>query len=573
MDIIVRPAQMLKSVAEAVVQSPKTVMKVIRVLFGSDDANDFPFAVSEVSKLQKFTRGMNPVMLDDQTWDDLGVTQYLTKLSSGVSIFGRQMLYKRLRDGVQDSPNQRALHLMHDSRHMDRVSQTCEPLRYAQVEISELLFGPSTIADPIWANWLWVIPAILALSGWLTTISTYGWIGVVASLGMLFYFQIEFFTRIQVWNGSTVSLKAMLWVYAKLGVLAKSSGDPALVPFLDAPQRSGKIAKLLAAPGISSALSMLGAYTDWFLLQNVRHYFKGRRVVRSNIEFLRHCHLAVAELEADIALARHLQITPFYCWPKRSVGLQVSLDRVVHPLLDQAIPFSITLEDKGAFISGQNGIGKSTLLRTLGLNLIVARGLGFCYAHEASLPICPVYSSIQNEDSLDDGESLYNSELRRAKELLNTAEQGCGSIYLIDEIFRGTNFLEAVSVSAAVLHSLMDHGLVIVSSHNLMLAPLLSDRFDPYCVTAPDNHPEELALVPGILKRPNGIALLAKHEFGARIEGKAKRVFDWLSENVVHPNEKANLFEMEGDDGGTQNPVESKASDDMRLVRCHEQVG
>jgi DNA mismatch repair ATPase MutS len=87
---------------------------------------------------------------------------------------------------------------------------------------------------------------------------------------------------------------------------------------------------------------------------------------------------------------------------------------VVHPLL-AAAPLDFGMAQQGVFISGQNGVGKSTLLRAVGLNLVTARAFGFCYAARAVTPLLPVYSSMQNEDALGSGESFYMAELRRGR--------------------------------------------------------------------------------------------------------------------------------------------------------------
>ncbi len=259
--------------------------------------------------------------------------------------------------------------------------------------------------------------------------------------------------------------------------------------------------------------------------------------MRRNLDFLRASYLLVANLEADLALARHLQGAPRFCWATRGAAGHVAFEQMVHPLLERAAPLSFALDGKGAFISGQNGIGKSTLLRGVGLNLIVARAFGFCYARSASAPMTPVHSSMQGEDSLADGESLYLAELRRAKELLALADGAQPALFIIDEIFRGTNHLESISAAAAVLHTLAARGTVIVSSHNLVLAPLLEDCLTPLCVSAPGGDAARLTVVAGVLAEPNGIALLAARGFGAPIEAKANKVFDWLSAHLAQPGE------------------------------------
>jgi len=189
------------------------------------------------------------------------------------------------------------------------------------------------------------------------------------------------------------------------------------------------------------------------------------------------------------------------------------------------------VDGQGAFISGQNGIGKSTLLRTVGLNLIAARAFGFCYADRATAPPLPVYSSMQNEDTLSGGESLYLAELRRARELLALAGDG-PAIFIIDEIFRGTNHVESISVAGAVLHTLCQSGCVIVSSHNLVLAPLLAGTLAPWCVQRSGG---QLHVQPGVLQETNGITLLAAQGFDAQISAKAVRIAGWLGEHMRNP--------------------------------------
>jgi DNA mismatch repair ATPase MutS len=132
---------------------------------------------------------------------------------------------------------------------------------------------------------------------------------------------------------------------------------------------------------------------------------------------------------------------------------------------------------------------------------------------------------MRNEDSLLGGESLYMSELRRARELLDASGAPAG-ISLVDEVFRGTNHLESVAAASAVLESLCERDLVLVSSHNLVLSRILAGTLEPFRIDTAGGVPR---LVPGVLRDPNGIALLATKGFGARIEARALEVARWLS--------------------------------------------
>ena len=276
------------------------------------------------------------------------------------------------------------------------------------------------------------------------------------------------------------------------------------------------------------------AYMNWFAAYNIRRYWKTIRAVYGARDFLRACYLRSAELEADVALARHLRRQEHWCWAERSAARALDLQGGVHPLMEMPVPLSVSLDGQGAFISGQNASGKSTFLRMVGLNLVAARAFGFCYAQEARLPAVPVRASMQNEDSLLGGESLYMSELRRARELLDASGEPAG-ICLVDEVFRGTNHLESVSAAAAVLESLCERDLVLVSSHNLVLAPILAGQLEPFRIDTASGQP---VLLPGVLRNPNGIALLATQGFGERIEGRAAEVARWLSAHLAKSEEK-----------------------------------
>jgi DNA mismatch repair ATPase MutS len=171
-------------------------------------------------------------------------------------------------------------------------------------------------------------------------------------------------------------------------------------------------------------------------------------------------------------------------------------------------------------------VGKSTFLRTVGLNLAAARAFGFCYARSASLPALPVVASMQNEDSLLGGQSLYIAELARARELL-AAAAARPVVCLIDEVFRGTNHEEAVSSAAAVVDALADKALVLVSSHNLVLGSLLAHRLAPWRIVRDGDG--RLHMEAGVLGRTNGVALLAEHGFDPAIQRQAERVAAWLA--------------------------------------------
>ena len=480
---------------------------------------DYPFVASDVAQMHRLCSDPVGASLDDATWKDLLLDTYCAELSTEVSIFGQHALYQRLRAGKGAAHRARVQELMADPEHLARLGQHCKSLRHADKEIATLLHEDAAPPIPWWAGHTWPLPLVLMASIAAVAWSPAAWLVTGLVLYILMATQMRYHERVEKWQRSMNSLQMLLRVER----------------LLDGPDgaAASKINRALTRAPMAEMIPGVGAYLDWFMLANVNHYFKGVGVVRDNLALLRSCFERIANLEADMALARHLLRTPAFCWAARGDAATIVLQDTVHPLLPQAQPLSLDLRDKGAFISGQNGIGKSTLLRTVGINLVAARAFGFCYAHSATVPDLPVYASMQREDSMLGGESLYMAELRRAQELLAAAEGPHAGICIIDEIFRGTNHLESVSAAASVLDVLAAKGLVIVSSHNLVLGSLLAHRLEPLCVARGTDG--ALTVAVGVLAHTNGIALLAQRGFGQQVEAGAGKVFDWLSAYLAHP--------------------------------------
>lgn len=489
---------------------------------------DLPFDAASVARYQRLADG-GADALDAQTWTDLMLPQYSACLAPGTSIFGRQELHRRLQSPAAIDPAARTEHvreLVADDAARQRVQAACEGLRRAECDVSDTVFGAQLAPAPRWSRWLGALPlgfmavVVLALAtGWWPL-----WGMAVVLWLLLLAIQLRWQHTAASWQRELDTMGHLLRAHGTLAGLDDAVAAPLRPDAAAAAKLNRRLWQLPLGfvPGLQE-------YSDWVLLRNIRHHFASREVVTAHLPLLRSSFARVAMVEADLALARHLVRTPRSCWAASGEGhaARFAFEHAVHPLLDVPAPLSLRVGDdgRGAFISGRNGIGKSTLLRTVGLNLVTARAFGFCYADAAVTPGLPVYASMQNEDTLEGCESLYMAEVRRAGELLALARRG-PAIFLIDEIFRGTNHLESVSGAAAVLDTLAESGCVLVSSHNLILAPLLARRLAPLCVARADGR---LQAEHGVLKETNGISLLAAVDVDGVLAAKAGRVHDRLA--------------------------------------------
>jgi len=518
------------------------------------------FSEADCSALYRLDNRTHGSAVDDQTWSDLSMQSYFDRLTERTSIFGKQTLYSWLRTGQDDkrsSDTQQTISsLMADPAGRSSLRAAIAPLRAAEVEIAEFIFeNAKQSGTPRWLPLLYAIPPLMivaALYAYFSPVRALALTGFCTAVGLLlvlFALHMRYDETIRAWRTRIDSVFHLL--HGIIAVAALDEGKYA--DFCSVRGKAAKLGSKLSRWPVPRGLAeSVRDYFDWFFLGKVRHYFKQVRHIQSNSGFLLCAYRLCGELEAAHAIAEHLDTRSDYCWVEPGMSKRVEFCDAVHPLLSDAHSLSVRMDGRGIFLTGQNGVGKSTLLRTIGLNTVIGRAFGFCYASRAVLPRLCVRTSIQNVDSLLEGESLYISELRRARELLQDDAEECTYLYIIDEIFRGTNYLESVSAAAALLDRLAEKGVVIVSSHNVILATLLANNYSPYYLSreAASGLP---VLKRGVLSETNGISLLRAHGFDDDIERNALKVFDWLNRYLAHPLggesvlEKKNSAQDKGD--------------------------
>lgn len=496
------------------------------------------FSETEIGSLDAAGAIDDPARVDDDTWRDLEVPALLERLSGRASILGRQHLYRRLRRGGRVVDEVRAGLAADERARTARVLAQTQDIRHAlrcqDIDTVPALFLGALPQVPGFARHLWTAPVALVIS--LGAAARFGsWpLAVAAGVAYLVAFG---FTQIRLaevaarFKTQRLAIMATLAAARALALSGRRQPHPLLAPALALQELTQRLQSALSLnllesiPQVLDTVNLLTLYEGLTLPRKVAG-------LRSHLASLREVHEMVAECEASLCLLEALgPEAATVCWAREEGPRCLRLKGLYNPLLARPERLSIELGIKGAFVTGENGVGKSTFLRAIGLNVLTARAFGYCHAEDAVVPRLPVWSSIQNEDSLSRAESLYMAELRRAETLLKVAGQPTGAIFLIDEVFRGTNHLESVAAAAAVMHRLAASSLVIVSSHNLVLAPLLRTRLDPLRIVRQTG----LTLEAGVLAETNGLRMMEGYGFDASIRADAQRVFDWYSAYVTLP--------------------------------------
>jgi MutS domain V len=187
----------------------------------------------------------------------------------------------------------------------------------------------------------------------------------------------------------------------------------------------------------------------------------------------------LAEVEAASALATFAYLHPDYAWPTPTSAIGVRSRSLGHPLIPATTRVSndIALEglDTIHLITGSNMSGKSTFLRTIGINVCLAQAGAPVCAGTFSWSWCRLACCIRINDSLDAGLSFFYAEVKRLKMILHaTADWSSPPVlFLIDEIFKGTNNRERLIGSRSYITALSaGNGYGLVSTHDLELTDL-----------------------------------------------------------------------------------------------------
>lgn len=170
-----------------------------------------------------------------------------------------------------------------------------------------------------------------------------------------------------------------------------------------------------------------------------------------------------------------------WCVPEFVSGERLELEAGYHPLLSHPVKNSI-VTGRGVLLTGSNASGKSTFLKTVAINAILAQTIHTCTADGFRSPFFHVYSSMALRDDMSAGESYYIVEIKALKRILDAAALRSGPILcFVDEVLRGTNTVERIAASTQILKSLGRSGILcFAATHDIELTELLQEDFENY---------------------------------------------------------------------------------------------
>jgi DNA mismatch repair ATPase MutS len=428
----------------------------------------------------------NKYVIDDRTWNDLDMDSVYAQMDGTLTIPGELGLYSILRNPLIDTEQ-----LQKRSRLIDLFLQDQNIREKCQVPLSKL----GKMEDVYHLDILWedqprhnkyaflynlsllLIPAFIAL-GILSF--SWAWLGLGATLlcNMVIHYRTK--ERIYAHLSSFRYLGRLIRCAQKLSEIRHPVLKDYRKKIDQALKDVSKIKNKTALLGREA--DYISEYLNIIFLIEVRAFYSLLDAIEKHEHQLKQTVTTIGFVDAMISVASYRALLGNYTEPTflRS-GHFLKIEEAAHPLLNEPVTHSISVESGGVLITGSNMSGKTTFLKTIGVNTLLAQTINTCLAKEYRASVFHLKTLIGRKDNIIEGKSYYLDEINALLRVIDALEKDIPCLCLLDEIFRGTNSIERISASAEVLlYFGRSNCLVFAATHDLELTKLVANHYVNY---------------------------------------------------------------------------------------------
>lgn len=529
-------------------ETKKKIKERLNDSFGKVKSDSFHF-----ESIEKYFKNRNQAeafqILSDKTCNDLDFNELFMFLDRTTSKVGQQFLYNVLRtipsEGagfpeqeniIQQISNDPVLRLRLQV-HLDKLSSD------STYNITSL-FQDEHIRKP---KWFFVIP-VLSVTGLLCMLM----LPFIPQFFFLLLGVIIINLVIHYWNKRNLyeylgSIPQLL----KLNIIAKELLKFKLLKQInsdltDSIKTIDKVKNRMSFFKLEAKLESDAEIAFWSMLELVKSVFlleplllfgvlKQLDTRRKEIEEV---FTFVGYVDTLISIASLRQGLTKYCIPSIDNKIKtLTAAEIYHPLIPDCVTNSINVTDISILLTGSNMSGKTSFIRTIGLNAITGLTINTCFASQFSMSGFKIYSAIRISDDLMNDKSYYFEEVLTIKEMVCKSQMPGFNLFLLDEIFKGTNTIERISAGKAVLSFLNTaSNIVFVSTHDIELADMLKDTYELYHFSEQvDNNTVDFdfKLKNGKLRNRNAIKILEINDYPGEIIKEAIEISKELDKVFV----------------------------------------
>lgn len=436
--------------------------------------------------------GTADAALDDRTWVDLDLDRVLASIDRTHTALGRQVLYWRVRSGASwcDSPALETL-----SARFGKEPDLRETVGIQLAGAGRSLgYGLWVITRPeliVTRWWYWGFPVLAAAMLASVVAMLFQPRALVLAAAILV-------VNIVVRMATAWQIPGLLAPMRQMGPLLRTAERLANVDGVatdtipDAVKRLRplrRIARWVSRDPIASGefLAALWEYLNLMFILDANALLLSARHLRQLSPTLGRVALWVGDVDAAWSVASLRAEPRAWTIPAWADATLTRVAGIWHPLIETPVTNDVELrQGRGAIITGANMSGKSTYLRTVGIAAVLARAIDTCPATAWEGRSFRVRSLIGRNDDLAAGKSYYQVEADGVVALLKDASEVAPTLFLLDELLRGTNTIERLAAGEAVLRALLaDHvggspHVVIVATHDGELVSMLRGLYAPF---------------------------------------------------------------------------------------------
>lgn len=431
--------------------------------------------------------------IDDITWNDLDMDSIFQLINNTNSAIGEQYLYYLLR-----TPKFNKSELEERKRIIDFFEQNEEERVKLQCIYGEIgRTGNYSLSDYIYnladldkksnrKEYGMLILGILSIISALL-IPTYGvllFIGAVI-LNISQYFKVKgeiepYFVSIayinRILNGADAFVKVLPKECEEYAIRTKQIKKE----FKDY-KRHAKWVKG-GKPTTGSIEEVILDYVKMFFHIDLIKFNYVLAEVKDKVEYIDELIVLMGSMEAYLAIASFRGVVDYYSIPSLSSEktARIHLEDVYHPMIARPVLNSIN-QKSSVLITGSNASGKSTFLKTIAINSILAQTIYMTMSKKYDACFYRIYSSMALTDNLFNKESYYIVEIKSLKRILDASKKDVPILCFIDEVLRGTNTVERIAASAQILNSIkQEHVMCFAATHDIELTHILEDIYSNY---------------------------------------------------------------------------------------------
>ena len=214
-------------------------------------------------------------------------------------------------------------------------------------------------------------------------------------------------------------------------------------------------------------------YIKMFFMVDIIAYQNSVKILEENKKNLYKIYDIVAKLDFALSLAYYRKSLSEYTTPEFIESEDIVLENLYHPLIDNPVKNSILIKNNILF-TGSNASGKSTFIKSVALNCILAQSLNTALCSKYRCKFSKVVTSMAIRDNILAGDSYFIAEIKSLKRLLDSLNGEIRVLAFVDEILKGTNTIERISASASILkYAENTNGKLLVATHDMELTQIL----------------------------------------------------------------------------------------------------